>query len=222
VIEMVEAGSPAEAAGLKADDQVLALDGRDEVDEIELRAVLEASIGRSVGLRIARGGATLELTVVPQDRDGKGRIGVLFRQAGGERIPLGPIEAARESVRENLRLSTTLFVTLRGMVTGRLPMKTLSGPVEIAQVARRAVWSGFDGFLFFLGFISLQLGVLNLLPVPVLDGGHILVLGLESLMRRDFSDRVKERVMQAGLVFLLLVFCVVMYHDLSRLFVRLF
>ena len=94
-------------------------------------------------------------------------------------------------------------------------MRALSGPIEIAQFSRQAV-TGWETFLSFLAFISLQLGILNLLPIPVLDGGRILILLVEGVMRRDLSARVKERVMQVGLLFLLAFFAVVFTLDIIK------
>ena len=106
----------------------------------------------------------------------------------------------------------TVFVTLRRLIGGDISMRALSGPIGIAQASREAV-QGLRTFFSFLAFISLQLGIINLLPIPVLDGGHILILGVEGILRRDLSMRIKERVMQVGLVFLLLVFGFVIYFD---------
>jgi regulator of sigma E protease len=179
--------------------------------------MLEASPGRSVLLRIERGGLPRSVEVTPRDDGGTGRIGVSFRTAGVIHRELGPREAAMEAVRINLELSKTLFLTLQKLVGGEISVRTFAGPMEIARASREAV-KKLEWFLTFLAFISLQLGILNLLPIPVLDGGHILILAVESLMRRDLSDRVKERVMQAGLVFLLAFFGMVVYFDVIKAF----
>ena len=97
-------------------------------------------------------------------------------------------------------------------------LHTMSGPIGIAQVARQALEMGPEWFLRLLGFFSLQLGILNLLPIPVLDGGHILILGVESVMRRDLSERIKERVMQAGFIFLLAFMSLIIYLDVVKSF----
>ena len=124
-------------------------------------------------------------------------------------------EAAVQSVRLNLEVSKTLFTTLGKLFRGEISLRAFSGPIEIAQVSRQAV-RGLQSFLSLLAFISLQLGILNLLPIPVLDGGHIVILGIEAVMRRDMSERVKERVMQAGFVFLIGFFCVILYFDVVK------
>ncbi len=217
VIAVIEDESPAARAGLKVGDRIVGEDDRKPIYEPELRALLEASSEREVPLRVERDGATLTVPVTPQDRDGKGMIGVGFRPPEGTRRDLGPAEAFVESVKMNAALSTAVLVTLKRMITREESVKNLSGPIEIAQVAKRALVEGIDAFCWFLAFVSLQLGIFNLLPIPVLDGGHILVLVAEAILRRDLSERVKERLMQAGLVVLLLFFALVMVNDAGKI-----
>ena len=127
------------------------------------------------------------------------------------------LEAARESLKENLSNSLMLFHVLKRMITREVPLKSVSGPIGIAKVARDALLASPRHFIWLLGFFSLQLGILNLMPIPVLDGGHIMILGLEGLMRRELSDRIKERVMQLGFVFLLAFMSIVIYLDILKL-----
>jgi len=208
--------SPAQAAGLQPGDTILAAAGQEPINLLEFQLLIETSAGREVEIKVDRGGRQLPLTVVPELEQGRGRIGVQFLPQALEREPLSLGQAARESLRANLTLSKTLFVVLRRLVTAELPLKSMSGPIGIAQVARQAFIAGPDTFLYLLGFFSLQLGILNLLPIPVLDGGHILILGVESVMRRDLSDRIKERVMQAGFVFLLAFMGIIIYLDVMK------
>ena len=123
-----------------------------------------------------------------------------------------------ESLRANLSLSKTLFVVLKRLVTMEVSLKTMSGPIGIAQHARQALVIGPAALLYMLGFFSLQLGILNLLPIPVLDGGHILLLGVESVMRRELPEKLKERFMQVGLVFLLAFMAIILYLDVVKSF----
>ena len=212
VITQVNRGSPAEEAGIVAGDRVLAISGREPVGEMELREILAASPGAELALKLDRGGQIVELAVVPRGESGKGLIGVTIQSGSFAHREVGPVEAAVESWRLNVELAKTVFVTLQKLVGGHISMRALSGPIGIAQASREAV-QGLRTFLSFLAFISLQLGILNLLPIPVLDGGHILILGVEGILRRDLSIKIKERVMQVGLVFLLLVFGFVIYFD---------
>ena len=218
VIDMVLGGYPAEKAGIRSGDKVLAADGQEPIDEVRLRAILTASAGREVALKIAREGKTLDLAVTPRSESGRGVVGVVFKTAALVHVDYGPVAAAAESVRVNLELSKTLFRTLQKLLRRQISVRAFSGPIEIARVSREAV-KRLESFLAFLAFVSLQLGILNLLPIPVLDGGHILILCVEGIMRRDLSETVKERVMQVGLVFLLLFFSTIIYFDVIKTFV---
>jgi len=216
VVASVRPGDRAEEAGLRTGDRIVVADGRAGITEAELRALLEASPGRDLPLEVERAGERITITVRPRDEDGKGRIGV------GLGVPtvhrdLGLVEAAGESLRENVENSAMLFQVLKRMITRDVPLRSVSGPIGIAQVAREALLASTRHFLWLLAFFSLQLGILNLLPIPVLDGGHVLILLVEGLMRRDLSERLKERVMQVGFVFLLAFMSIVLYLDILKL-----
>jgi regulator of sigma E protease len=214
---MVLGGYPAEKAGFQSGDKVLAADGEEPIDEVRLRAILTASAGREVALKVERGGRRLDLAVTPRSEAGRGVVGVVFKTAGLVHVAYGPVAAAAESLRVNVELSKTLFKTLRKVARREISVRAFSGPIEIARVSREAV-KRLESFLAFLAFVSLQLGILNLLPIPVLDGGHILILCVEGIMRRDLSEIVKERVMQTGLAFLLLFFGAIIYFDVIKTF----
>ncbi len=217
MIGMVLGGYPAEKAGILSGDKVLGADGQEPIDEVHLRAILTASAGREVALKIEREHRVLDLSVTPRSEGGRGVVGVVFKTAGLVHVTYGPVAAAAESLALNLELSKTLFKTLRKLVRREISMRAFSGPIEIARVSREMV-KRLESFLSFLAFVSLQLGVLNLLPIPVLDGGHILILCVEGIIRRDLSEVIKERVMQAGLVFLLLFFGAIIYFDVIKTF----
>lgn len=216
VIEQVLPGEPAEAAGLEPGDVVVAAGGRRPVGHLELRMMLMDSPGKPVPLTVRRGDDEVELSVTPRTReDGTGLIGVQF-ESTVEIRRLSLAESARESLAMNVELSRTLFVVLKKLFTREVSVKSLSGPIGIAQFARNAIDTGFDAFLYLLAFFSLQLGILNLLPIPVLDGGHILILGVEGVMRRPLSERVKELVITAGFVFLLGLMGLIIYLDVVK------
>lgn len=217
VLEKVNEGEPADQAGLRPGDEIVAAGGREGIGRLEVRLLLIESAGKTVSLGVMRDGERIDLDVVPKHVEGHGgMIGVQFTRIILPRVDLTIGQAAAESVATNLALSKTLFVVLKRLVTGRVSTKTLSGPIGIARVAKDALQAGGETFLYLLGFFSLQLGILNLLPIPVLDGGHILILGVESVMRRDLSEMIKERVMQVGLVFLLLFMGLVIVQDIVK------
>jgi regulator of sigma E protease len=212
VITEVLGDSAAAEAGLERGDWVLAVGQRELTGVMELQEILAKSAGLEIELKIDREGTTEHIIVVPREVDGKGLIGVSLQSGSFVHRDLTALEAVGEAWSLNVDLVQTVFVTLRRLVGGDISVRALSGPIEIARYSRRAV-ENMRTFLTFLAFLSLQLGILNLLPIPVLDGGHILILGVEGVLRRDLSMRLKERVMQVGLVFLLLVFGFVIYFD---------
>ncbi len=216
VVESVLPGGAAEEAGLRAGDRILGAGDKRPITGFELKLALERAVGQEIGLAVERDGQTIQVPVRPRPSTEDGRtIGVDFVRAGP--IHLGIGEAAREAVDWCVDSSKTLFVVLKRLVSAELSLRTMSGPVGIAQVARDALVLGFGSYLYLLAFFSLQLGILNLLPIPILDGGHLLILFVEAVMRRSLSERVKERVMQAGLVFLLAFMGIIIVLDLTKL-----
>jgi regulator of sigma E protease len=214
--EVVPDGAAAEAE-LRPGDRILAAGGKESITGLELQVLIRASAGKPVSLLVERGDTTMPVVVRPRPGADGGSIGIVFESAPLDPVPLSVAEAAGESLRWNLDLSKTLFVVLKRMVTAELSIKTMSGPVGIAQAAHQALETGASTFLYLLAFFSLQLGILNLLPIPILDGGHILILVIEGVMRRNLSETVKERVMQAGLVFLIAFMGIVIFLDVVKI-----
>lgn len=215
VVRAVLGGGAAERDGLQAGDTILGADGEVPIDEGHLRALIKASPEVPITFRVGREGSELDVTVTPALEDGEGRIGAALDTPPSRR-ELGAWSAAREAVRANVEQSTLVFRFLGSLVQGQLSMRAFSGPVEIAQISRVVV-GDLESFVLFLAVLSLQLGVLNLLPIPVLDGGHIVILAVESVMRRELSEAVKERVMLAGLLFLLAFFGIILTLDVMKI-----
>jgi regulator of sigma E protease len=163
---------------------------------------------------------TTSLTPVYDDSDAREpawRIGVEL-VPDGERIvtQLSLGDALRQSIDDNKKNATLIFSFLGGLAEQRMSPKSLSGPVGIAQMSGEAARRGWPELISLMAGISLNLGIFNLLPIPILDGGSILMLLFESVMRRDVSLVVKERILQAGLVFIVLLFAFVMYNDILK------
>jgi regulator of sigma E protease len=220
VIRRPQDGEPAQKAGLLPGDRILGAEGREPISELELRLLIMGAPERKLDLTVERGEEILQLEVTPRigDSGGGGYIGVEFEPVQYPRRVLSIGEAAVEAWHTNITLSKTLFVVLKRLVTRELSLKTMSSPIGIAQIARQALVQGPEMFLWLLAFFSLQLGILNLLPIPVLDGGHILILLLESLFRRDLSEKVKMRVAQAGLAFLVVLMGAIIVLDIIKMF----
>ena len=129
----------------------------------------------------------------------------------------GFVEAIGMSVKTNVRSTELIFQTVWGLITRQTSPKQLMGPVAIAQLSGESAHLGLVALLGLMATISLNLGLVNLLPIPVLDGGHIFIMALEGAARRDFSVKVKEKMLLAGLVFLMMLMVTVIYNDLARL-----
>jgi regulator of sigma E protease len=220
-IDVVEPGLPAAQAGLKPGDQIAGVDGRKIYFWPRLAQELQSGEGKPVDLLIARGGEELTVNIKPVITDVRGiktwRIGVAFHSTiVVKQLPWG--KAITSSLRENLRNCLATFDVLAKILTRRLSTRSLAGPIGIAQLSGEAYRAGIPELLMLVSFISLQLGIFNLLPIPILDGGVILLLLVESAIGRDLSLEVKERFAQVGIVFLLLLAVFVMYNDIVKTF----
>ena len=144
-------------------------------------------------------------------------VGATFSFYETYTVEPGPIEAVKLSVVQNWDWTKQIGGTLRGLITRDTSMKQLMGPVAIADLSGSAATAGWIQLFTLMSMISLNLGLMNLLPIPVLDGGHITILALEGLARRDFSMKVKEKMLGAGFVLLLMLMLTVIYNDLMRI-----
>ncbi len=221
-------GQPAASAGLRAGDLVVAAGAGPQVlrpvDAQGLLQALASGDGRPLVLRVLRAGRSLDLLVRPRMQrgaDGRShwRIGALL----DGRVPTvlvrrPPFAAMRQGVRSTWQLSVLSVQTLGRMVVGRASLDELSGPVTIADYAGRSAALGLTAYLNFLAVVSLSLGVLNLLPIPVLDGGHLLYYAFEILTRRAVPQRVQQVLQQGGLVLIALMITVALYNDIVRVF----
>ncbi len=222
VFVLVEEGSPAERAGLQPDDLVLSIDGerlyggaRDNALTIKER--IGASVGRPVELVMLRDKTPVAITVVPADKDGEGWIGVGLGWEQ-ELIEYGVGPALLASLKRCRRETGLLFTSLRKLLTLKLSLRSMSGPIDIYKFSEQAARAGAQVYLGLMAFISLNLGIFNLLPIPVLDGGHVFVLLIEGILRRDLTMQVKERIMVVGFIFLVTLMGVVISFDIMKHF----
>ncbi|HSB17027.1 MAG TPA: RIP metalloprotease RseP [Bryobacteraceae bacterium] len=215
----VSPGMPAEKAGLRRGDLLLSANGEPIRSQFKLREVVGACGGKPVEIEFIRDGLRQRVTVQPEKAsiDGPERwmIGVGPEQrVVFSRLPF--VEALAESVHHNTRGATLIYQVLRGIVERRLSAKTLDGPIRIAQLSGDAARQGAYSFIMLMAAVSLNLAILNLLPIPVLDGGVILMLLVEMVMRRDLSLPIKEAVFKLGFVFLLGIMVFVIYNDIVK------
>jgi regulator of sigma E protease len=220
-ISEVASGTPAGHAGLRSGDVVRAIDGK-KIDFWEQFVdMVRGSGGKTLQLEVERGGQTVTLAVTPKQgiadtTDTKYQIGVAPEPALAYKR-VGPVQALSEARSRTWDIVEETFGVFGKLFSGRVSVKQLQSVVGISRAAGEAVSQGPFTVISLMALISVNLGILNLLPIPILDGGHILLLSLEGLRRRDFSLAFKERFIQVGLVFLLVLFAYVMYNDVVRL-----
>jgi regulator of sigma E protease len=221
-IGRVGPGTPAERAGLQTGDTVRAVDGSDVSQWDALVRVLRSSPGRAVTLVVSGASGTRTVVVTPdsvKDEAGKviGQIGVAAGRPPIEHEALGVGEAIAESWTQVETASGVIFRSLRGMLVGRVSGRNLGGPIAIGQQAGESLSAGLDTFLTFMAAISVNLAVINLFPIPILDGGQMLFLIAEGALRRPLSIRIRERLMFAGFLVIVALMLFVFWNDLSRL-----
>jgi regulator of sigma E protease len=212
VIEIVK-GQPAEAAGFRPGDEIRAVDGKPVIDSQAFVDAISPRAGQQIGVQVLRDGRPLTLTVVPRNDNGSGRIGVKI----GFYQRFGPSRAFVEGTRYSVQTVEQIFQILGKIFTRQLSAKgALAGPLEIAKQSGEAARLGFKYLLQLMGFISISIAVMNLMPIPILDGGQIFILMVEGVIRRDLSLRLKEIVSQVGFVMILLLMFVVIYFDVMK------
>ncbi len=213
-------GMPAEKAGLRRGDVLISVDGRPIRSRYRLQEVIRASGGKPVTIEYAREGRRESVVVHPvyTNLDGTPRWMIGVEPSHRTVVVQLPFpEALRESVRHNLKHATLIFQFLRGIIERRLSPKSIEGPIGIARLSGEAAREGLPSFVFLMAVVSLNLAVFNLLPIPVLDGGVILLLLIEMAMRRELSQAVREAVFKLGFVFLMAVVVFVLYNDIAKM-----
>jgi regulator of sigma E protease len=211
--------SPAERAGLRRYDRVVAVDGEPQESWSDWVDTVQAAPERSLTVTVDRDGRRLDLTVRPEARDaGAGSTGYVGVAPHLNEIRYGPLAALPMGVAEMWDKTALTLGLLKKMVTGDVSMKNLSGPITIAKVAGDSARSGWTYFLGVLALLSISLGVLNLLPIPILDGGHLLFCAAEAATGRPVSERVQILGTQIGLFLVAGLMVLALYNDISRLF----
>jgi len=230
VVDSVVAGKPAAAAGVLAGDRVVAIDGTAVTRWEEVVSVISSAAGRAVTLRVARGTDTVPVVVTPAAEsvtgpDGAratvGRIGVAVRP-GVEREPVDAATAVRLGWTATWGMAGNVVQVLGRLVTGDVSVNQLGGPLEIARSSVAAAQSGAETLWSLIAFLSINLAVLNLLPIPLLDGGQILLQVAETAYRRPLPLVVKEWYARIGLAAIGTLFLLVTFNDLKRLLGGLF
>lgn len=214
-IHQAEKGFPADLAGLKEGDMIVEIDGQPVSHFYELYTIIQEKGGQELAFVISRQGELLRKRIIPRKDGDVYRIGIT---APSETIikRYGPFNALRESLVRNYKMTFLVFEVLKKLITRDLSLRATSGPIEIARFSGAAARRGLIPLLQLIAIISLQLGIINLLPIPVLDGGHLFTLLIEGVIRKDLSLKLKERLMQVGFAILIAIMGMVIYYDIVK------
>ncbi|WDG43796.1 sigma E protease regulator RseP [Pseudomonas synxantha] len=226
VLAELDPKGPAQAAGLKTGDRLLALDGQALGDWQQVVDLVRVRPDTRIVLKVEREGAQIDVPVTLSVRGeakaaggylGAGVKGVEWPPSMVREVSFGPLAAIGEGAKRTWTMSVLTLESLKKMLFGELSVKNLSGPITIAKVAGASAQSGVADFLNFLAYLSISLGVLNLLPIPVLDGGHLLFYLVEWVRGRPLSDRVQGWGIQIGISLVVGVMLLALVNDLGRL-----
>ncbi len=219
VFRRVENGSPGETAGLRPGDWLRSLRGREIRSMVQVVELIQEAAGEPLQMEIERDGVARTFKIIPEYNETAEawRIGVeLSARWKMIQSQLGFVDALAHSIEKNAQACTMLIKLIGGLFSGTVSPRLLSGPIGIYEYSKEAAHIGLRALLELMALISMQLGIFNLFPIPILDGGQMLLLMFEGAMRRDVSIAIKERILQVGLIFIILLFGFVMYNDLLK------
>jgi regulator of sigma E protease len=217
-------GSPAMTAGLREGDRVVAIDGQGIHTWSQMTAIVKESPNRPLKIEVQRDGQIVALTVTPAlekvSANGKtveiGKVGVsgpgrsLIRAAN-------PLLAAWHGLEATWGWTELTAIGIYKMIAGEISSKNIGGPLTIASISGEAGAQGMSSVVFLIAILSINLGVLNLLPIPILDGGHLLFFAIEAVLRKPLGDRQRELAQQAGFVLLIMIMVFAFWNDIQRL-----
>jgi regulator of sigma E protease len=222
VLGEIKPGGPADQAGLRAGDKVVTVDGLPIQDAQALREAIQARPGQTSTWIVLRTEGTVQVEVRPRtQRAGQGTVGKIDAFVGlaapTVMVSMGPLDGLIEGVNKTWDVSVLTVSTIGRMIVGQASIKNLSGPLTIADYAGQSAQKGWSSYLAFLALVSVSLGILNLLPLPMLDGGHLMYYLFEGLTGRPVSDAWLERLQRGGIAILLTLMSVALFNDVARL-----
>ena len=226
VIGEVKKGTPAHKGGIQKNDQILSIDGQAVSSWEDMAAIITASQGKTLTVSVGRGESEIIVSVTPERKTFKNIFNedieryVIGVTASGEVFSkdLTMLQAFTESIVQTYNIAALTIKSVIKLIQGTLSPKTLGGPIMIAQMAGQQAKLGMANLLFFTALISVNLAILNFLPIPVLDGGHLIFFFIEAVIGRPVSIRVREIAQQAGIFVLILLMIYVFYNDITRVF----
>ncbi|RJQ64150.1 MAG: RIP metalloprotease RseP [Desulfobacteraceae bacterium] len=222
----VQEGSPAEKNGLKTGDVIKAIDGHSIESWDDMSGLIGESAGKPLSMTVKRGDSEFVVRVTPNTTTTQNIFGeetkryVIGIVASGDFFvrELGFFEAMGESVLQTYRVTELTVLSIVKLIQGTVSTKTLGGPIMIAEMAGRQAKEGIASLVFFIALLSVNLAILNFLPIPVLDGGHLLFFFIEALIGRPVNTRMREIAQQVGIFILVVLMVFVFYNDISRIF----
>jgi regulator of sigma E protease len=226
VVGKVMADSPAMKSGLKQGDRILSLDGAVVTSFSQLAEIVSRSNGKTIIFTIKRGDAKNEIPITPEKKADLNEFGedvnryLVGISPSGEHyrtIQYSPLGAITQSISQTYTISKLMIVGIVKLIKGDISAKNLGGPIMIAQMAGDQAKQGLSSLFNFIAFISVNLAIVNFLPIPVLDGGHLLFFLVEALTRRPVNIRMREIAQQVGIFILILLTLFVFYNDIMRL-----
>jgi regulator of sigma E protease len=227
-IGKIEEGTPAHREGLKENDLIVAIDGSPVSSWDEMAETIISSRGKTLKLLVRRGETTFEINITPELKTTRNIFGEDIKRymigiaASGNVFikELNPFQAFWASITQTYNITKLTLITVGKLIQGKISAKTLGGPIMIAQMAGQQAKQGATNLLFFIALISINLAILNFLPIPVLDGGHLLFFFIEVIIRHPVNTKMREIAQQAGIFILILLMIYVFYNDIARVFFR--
>ncbi|MFZ0426986.1 MAG: RIP metalloprotease RseP [Acidobacteriota bacterium] len=222
MVVSVEPDSPAARAGLEKNDIIESVEagGKTAKHQEAISKLIAASKGIPVVFTIQRGHQTLTRSITPVEMGGAVRVGFVIGPSPNletQTERYGPLTALQQSIERNYQMTILTFRIVGKLVTGTTSIRMMSGPIDIARFSGQAASEGPLALIGLMSLISLQLGIFNLLPIPILDGGMIALLFIEAVIGRDLSLKAKERIFQVGFIFLILLMSVVIFNDIAKI-----
>jgi regulator of sigma E protease len=226
VVGTVADNTPALSAGIKPGDRIVGIDGIEVQSWDDMVALIGKAKGTSLEFLIERGDRNLSINIVPAISTTTNIFGETIEKpmigisASGEMVnePLNPVQAMGTALVRTWEISRLTVLSVGKIFSGSISPKTLGGPIMIAQIAGQQAQAGMANLAIFIAMLSINLGIINLFPVPVLDGGHLLFFGVEAVMGKPASEGLREKANQFGIVLLLALMVFVFYNDILRLF----
>ncbi len=215
IVLAVEPNRPAERVGLQPKDIIISVNGEKIYNPAQLTSIIKSNAGKEVTLKVKRGDKIFEQKIIP---DPDGRIGVQitsFYNGPVKKESYNLFEAFWIGMKETYRVSALTINGIKQLITGKIPVqKGIAGPIRIAKFATQSANIGFTAFLGFMAILSISLAFLNIFPFPGLDGGHLLILIIEGIIRKELSYKVKIAIQQAGIIILIILMIFVLYNDI--------